>query len=149
MFGKNIIEHDSRLTQVLERLQTVGVTLNRGKCAFRKSFVKFLGHVISRDRVSADPEKTSAIRDMETPRSVSDLRRFLGMVNQLGKFSSQISELTQPMRELLSNKRAWLWGPVQEHAFNRVKEELSRPTTLVLYNPKAELKVLANASSSD
>jgi len=69
------------------------------------------------------------------------------MVNQLGKFSSRISELTQPLRELLSTKRSWLWGPDQEQSFNQVKEELSQPTTLVLYDPKRELKVSADASS--
>ena len=51
--------------------------------------MKFLGHLIGQDGVRADPEKTSAISDMETPQSVSDLMRFLGMVNQLGKFSLQ------------------------------------------------------------
>ena len=145
--GKDEAEHDTRLMRVLRRLETVGVTLNREKCAFRQSSVKFLGHLIGQDGVRADPEKTSAIRDMETPQSVSDLRRFLAMVNQLGKFSPRISELTQPLRELLSTKRAWLWGPEQEQAFDHVKEELLQPTTLVLYNPQAELKVSADASS--
>jgi hypothetical protein len=51
------------------------------------------------------------------------------------------------MRELLSNKRAWLWGPNQERLFNQFKEELALPTTLALYNPNAELKVSADASS--
>ena len=106
--------------------------------------MKFLGQLISKNGVNADPEKTSAVRNMEAPRSVSDLRRFLGMVNQLGKFSPRILELTQPMRELLSHKRAWLW---QEEAFNKVKEEISQPTTLALYNPDAELKISADASS--
>ena len=59
----------------------------------------------------------------------------------------EISELTQPLQELLSTKRAWLWGPEQEQAFGRVKEELLQPTTLVLYNPLVELKVSADASS--
>ena len=147
VIGKDEAEHDTRLMQVLERLESVGVTLNREKCAFRQSSVKFLGHLIGQDGVRADTEKTSAIRDIETPQSVSDLRRFLGMVNQLGKFSPQISELTQPLRELLSTKRAWLWGPEQEQAFGRVKEELLKPTTLALYNPQAELKISADASS--
>ena len=147
VIGKNKAEHDTRLMQVLERLESVRVTLNREKCAFRQSSVKFLGHLIGQDEVRADPEKTSAIHDMETPQSVSDLRRFLGMVNQLGKFSPQISELTQPLRELLSTKRAWLWGPEQEQAFGRVKEELLKPTTLALYNPQVELKISADASS--
>ena len=79
--------------------------------------MKFLGYIIDRTGVKADPDKTDAICKMETPKSVSDLRRFLGMVNQMGKFSPNIAELTQPMRELLSSKRAWLWGPEQEKAF--------------------------------
>ena len=102
--GKDEAEHDTRLMQVLQRLETVRVTFNRVKCAFRQSSVKFLGHLIGQDGVRADPEKTSAICDMATPQSVSDLRRFLGMVNQLGKFSPRVSELTQPLRELLSTK---------------------------------------------
>ena len=145
--GKDVTEHDARLLRVLERLESVGVTLNREKCIFRQSSVKFLGHVVGKEGVTADPEKTSAIRNMETPQSVSDLRRFLGMVNQLGKFSPRISELNQPLRELLSNKKAWLWGPDQERSFNSIKDELSRPTTLALYDPNAKLKVSADASS--
>lgn len=82
--GNDVTEHDTRLIRVLKRLETAGVTLNREKCSFRQSSVKFLGHLIGPDGVRADPEKTSAVRDMETPQSVSDLRRFLGMVNQLG-----------------------------------------------------------------
>ena len=84
---------------------------------------------------------------MEAPSSVSDLRRFLGLVNQLGNFSPNIAELTQPLRELLSSKHAWLWGMDQERTFARVKEELVKPTTLTLYDPTAEIKILADASS--
>jgi len=147
VYGKDEAEHDARLLRVLERLEAVGATLNREKCAFKQSSVKFLGHLVGGDGVRADPEKTSAIREMETPQSVSDCRRFLGMMNQLGKFSLWISELTQPLQELLRTKRSWLWGPDQEQSFNQVKEELSQPTTLVLYDPKRELKVSADASS--
>ncbi len=147
IYGKDMAEHDARLAKVMERLEASDVTLNGVKCVFRKSSMKFLGQLISKDGVRADPEKTSAVRNMEVPHSVSDLRRFLGMVNQLGKFSPRISELTQPMRELLSNKRAWLWGPEQDEAFKKVKEELSVPTSLALYNPSAQLKVSADASS--
>ena len=78
---------------------------------------------------------------------MSDLRRFLGLVNQLGKFSPNIAELTQPLRELLNSKRTWLWGPDQERAFASVKEELVKPTTLTLYDPIAEIKVSADTSS--
>ena len=69
------------------------------------------------------------------------------MVNQLGKFSSHLAELTQPLRELLSKRNAWLWGLTQDQAFAQVKDELSKPTTLTLYDPLAESKISADASS--
>ena len=145
--GKDEVEHDARLTRALQRMEDAGVTLNKEKCAFKKPSVKFLGQIISKDGIQADPEKTQAIREMEVPQSVTEMRRFLGMVNQLGKFSPRIATLTQPLRELLSTKREWMWGPGQEQAFKEIKEELSKPTILVLYDPEAELKVSADASS--
>ena len=71
----------------------------------------------------------------------------MGMVNQLGKFSPNLAELTQPLRELLGKNCTWLWGPNQEQAFTQVKEELSKSTTLTLYDPQGELKLSADASS--
>ena len=123
------------------------MTLNSEKCEFAKSRVKFLGHLIDQDGIRADPDKTSAILRMEALSNITELRRFLGMVNQLGKFSPNMSELTQPFRELLSTKRSWTWGSSQEQAFSQVKSELAKPTVLALYSPRAPTKVSADASS--
>ena len=51
------------------------------------------------------------------------------------------------MRELLSTKRAWKWGPAQEEAFVKVKAELTAHTVLALYDPQADTKISADASS--
>ena len=51
------------------------------------------------------------------------------------------------MRELLSKKANWHWGAEQQAAFDATKEELLQPTVLALYNPKAQTKVSADASS--
>ena len=110
IFGQNQEEHDSRLHSALQRVQAAGVTLNPDKCEFNKQCLTFLGHVIDEHGVSADPSKTSAVLEMGTPRSVTELRRFMGMVNQLGKFTPRIAEISQPLRELLSSKRSWVWG---------------------------------------
>ena len=84
---------------------------------------------------------------MKPPNNVSELRRFMGMVNQLGKFSPNLADLTQPLRELLSKKHAWLWGTDQEQAFAAIKAELSNAPTLTLYDQEAETKISADASS--
>ena len=69
------------------------------------------------------------------------------MVNQLGKFSRKLADLSQPLRKLLSSRNSWIWEEAQEQAFNQVKEELLTPTILALYDPSSETKVSADASS--
>ena len=72
----------------------------------------------------------------------------MGMINQLGKFLPNRAEITRPMTALLSPKNSWIWGPVQNAAFNKVKEELAKnPKVLALYNPAAEIRLSADGSS--
>lgn len=148
VFGSNQQMHDSRLHAVLKAIKAAGVTLNSEKCSFSVDKLKFLGHVISKDGVSADPDKTTAIAQMKPPTNITELRRFMGMVNQLGKFSPNVAQISQPLRELLSTKSAWVWGASQDHAFSSVKMELTRPTVLALYDPMAETLLSADASSN-
>ena len=136
-FWHNQTRHNSRLQAVLKRLSSAGITLNSRKCEFCKTSLTFLGHVIDQRGITADPNKTAAIQQMETPKSVSELRRFLGMVNQLGKFSPNIAELSKPLQELLSAKKAWLWTPTQDKAFTNLKKDLTTPNILTLYDPSA------------
>lgn len=86
VFGDDQKQHDSRLTKVLERIESVGVTLNPDKCKLNKSSIKFLGHCIDKDGIRIDPGKTAAVCQMEPPKTISDLRQFMGMVNQMGNF---------------------------------------------------------------
>ena len=106
-----------RLSAVFERLENANFTLNGAKYEFNKSSIKFLGHLVDRSGIRPDPEKTSSIVKMPAPRSVSEVRRFMGLVNHLGKFSNRIAEISQPVRELLRSRSAWFWGPEQEKVF--------------------------------
>ena len=96
VFGKDLHEHNARLEQVLRRIQTSEATLNLKKCEFAKPSLKYLGHIIDEKGIQADPDKTAAIREMKSPKTVSELRHFLGMANQLGKLSRNLATLTQP-----------------------------------------------------
>jgi len=51
---------------------------------------------------------------MKPPTTISELRHFVGMVNQLGKFTPNLAQLTQPLRELLGKNATWVWGWVNE-----------------------------------
>ena len=127
VYGATQQEHDANLLAALKRLEEANVTLNPDKCKFSCTSIDFLGHVVDKDGIRPDPAKTQAVLEMGLPRSVSDLRRFMGMVNQLSKFSPRLVELSQPLRELLSIKNVWTLGPARDRAFSNMKE-MTEPT---------------------
>ena len=71
----------------------------------------------------------------------------MGMVNQLGKFTLEFAERSKPLRELLTKKSTWLWGPSQTTAFQKLKDVLSSPKVLARYDPSADTKLSADASA--
>lgn len=147
IFGSTQEEHDERLESVLQRFEKANMTLNDEKCEFSRDKITFVGHVIDASGVRPDPRKVEAIVDFEAPSNVPEVRRFMGMVNQLGRFTPNLAEHSKPIRELLQKDRSWVWDQPQIQAFERIKQELSSDTVLALYDPKAPTKVSADASS--
>ena len=147
IFAKDTKEHQTRLSATLTRIRDAGVTLNQEKCEFFRNEINFLGHVIDAAGIRADPAKTLAIANLRPPEDTSELRRFLGMVNQLSKFSKNLTELSHPLRVLLKKGQVWQWNSPQEEAFSRIKQEVLKATCLTPYSVEASTKVSADASS--
>nr|XP_058955069.1 uncharacterized protein K02A2.6-like [Pocillopora verrucosa] len=145
--GKDQQQHDERLEAVLKRLLEAGITLNLDKCVFSTKQVKFLRHVISSNGIEVDPDKVKAIADLPPPTNVQEVTTFLGMVNQLSKFSDHLTDKTKSIRELLLKGNQWTWGNAQQKAFGQIKTDLMRAPVLALYDPNKETKVAADASS--
>ena len=147
VYGATIGEHDERVEAVLKRLEEANVTLNPEKCLFAQETVSFLGQLVGKHGIQADPAKVEAVRQMKKPTNVAEIRRFLGMVNQLGKYIPNLAEKSKPLRDLLSDRNAWIWGPAQQAAFEKIKTDLSSTPVLAIYDPSLETCVTADASS--
>lgn len=147
VWGRSQEEHDTRLHAVLQKMEQAGITLNVDKCSLSQKKVKFLGHIISDFGVQPDPAKTAAVQEMPEPTTVTELRSFLGMVNQLGKFIPHLAEKDKPLRDLLSKRNCWVWGEAQATAFRELKENLTSTPVLALYDANKPIKVSADASS--
>lgn len=129
IYGHTQQDHDSRLHKALRMIQKAGVTLNK-KCKFNQSRITFLGHVIDGNGVTADPRRPLQLWPWRNLRLGTKLRRSMGMINQLCKFTPNTADLSQQLRELLSSKKAWIWGPAQDKAFTALKMELIQTTIL-------------------
>ena len=81
IYGRNQAEHNEALFRVLQRLADCGLTLKPEKCEFNKQDIKFFGYIFSKDGMRPDPEKVEALRKTEPPKSVEEMRSFLGMSN--------------------------------------------------------------------
>ena len=126
-----------------------GLALNIQKSEFSQGRLNFLGHIVDTQCVHADPEKTCAIGPFPTPKTVKELQRFMGTVNQLGKFFPGLTDINTPLRQLLRKDSAWYWDEDQQRAFQEVKEKLASPEILAHYNPNRQTVICADASATE
>ncbi|XP_076047356.1 uncharacterized protein LOC143028884 [Oratosquilla oratoria] len=108
--------------------------------------VSFCGYRLSADGISSDDDKVRAIRDFPTPANLTDLRSFMGLLNQLAYFTQAITSAAQPLRPLLSLKHSFTWTPDHDKAFADVERGLSLPTVLAPFDPALPVVLQTDAS---
>ena len=97
--------------------------------------------------MSPDPEGVKAIQEPPAPKNVSELCQLLGMINYLGKFFSNLSDVISPISELLKAHSTWSWSRPQMEAFERVKAMVTTAPLLAFYDVNEPAAVSADASS--
>ena len=110
-YSKTKEEHENLLTQVHKRLEEASLQLNAAKSEYRKSEITFLGHVIDANGCILDPRKVEAIKDMSESKDTTELRRYLGIVNYLCRYTPHLSRVSKPLNLLLMKEKAWTLGP--------------------------------------
>lgn len=140
-------ELTQRIEKVLEKLASVGLTLNKDKCLLYQDSIDFLGYTISKNGVSIPKHRISAIRDMKCPKNLSELRAYLGMVTFYSKFIKNMSKLASPLYHLLKKNTPFKWTKIQNKAFSDIKEAIINSCTLSHYDPDCQLVVNTDASA--
>jgi hypothetical protein len=134
VYAKNNQEHNQILSEVLRRIQDAGLKLNKNKCKFRQSEVKYQGQIFNKDGMKADPEKVDAITNLPPPKNTTQLRQFLGMINYLGRYVENLASVLKPISELLQDSMTWTWDFPQEEAFRKAKQLVSSTLVLAYYD---------------
>lgn len=146
VYGKDQEEHDRNLHGVLQRLNDLNVRLNKEKCVFSQSEIKFYGHVFTARGVKPDPDKVEAIKSMQPPQSVSEVRSLVGMVQYISRFIPDYATITAPLRDLTKKDATWIWGKEQQKALDRLKSELIGSRVMTYFDPRKKTEIIADAS---
>ena len=134
------------LDQVLERMSDADLRLKRSKCVFQVPSVTYMGHWISAQGLSPLEEKVRAIKEAPNRKNVAELRSFLGLVNNYGKFLLDLSTVIAPLYQLLQKHSSWKWQQAQEEAFQHVKRMFHSERLMVHFDPNKEVILSCEAS---
>ena len=156
IFSDTKEEHLKRLEAVFQKLCAAGLKLKPSKCFFFREEIEYLGHVVSGKGISTNPKKIEAVSKWPTPKTVYNVRSFLGFVGYYRRFSQNFSRITKPIREVItglenqskrSAKKTYIeWSDAADVAFEHLKAMCV--STPILAYPDYQLPFTLHTDSS-
>jgi hypothetical protein len=138
--------HNERLRKVLQKTREAKLKIKVGKCRFLYTEIQYLGFVINKEEIRPDPHKVDDIVNMPQPRTLTQLRSFMGMVNFYKKFIPKLAFIAKPLYDLIKTAQpAPPWGEAQTTAFDLIKTLISKATTLANFNKGLEIEIHCDA----
>ena len=154
VFSKTPEEHIRTLRGVFEKLSTTGLRLKPSKCEFLKSWITYLGHIVSKDGIEMDPKKITAIKEWPVPKTVTEVQSFLRFMNYYHKFIPKYAQIAWPINQFMSgdntNKKKTLveWTAECQQAFEQLKLLCSKIPILAYANYRKPFKLHTDASEN-
>lgn len=151
IFSENEDQHEQHVHCVLEKLKQSNLSINASKCEFGVDKITFLGYEISSDGWKPPDDRISAIKNYPKPKTILEMRRFVGILNFYRKFIPKAAELQSPLNTLFkggkkNDERLIEWTPLLEASFNSSKDCLATVTVLNFLSPDAPLRLTTDAS---
>jgi hypothetical protein len=148
IYSKNEKEHAKHLRIVLQHLRDHKLYAKFSKCEFWLNSVKFLAHTISKDGISVDPSKVQEVMNWKPPKSVHQIRSFLGLAGYYRRFIPDFSRITKPMTELLKKGVKFVWSEACEKAFHTLRQHLTSAPVLVQPDNSKPFEVFCDESGT-
>ncbi|KFD67383.1 hypothetical protein M514_20419, partial [Trichuris suis] len=135
-------EHQTHLDQLFKRFEKYGIRVNPSKCVFYASQLEFLGFQVDSEGIRPLPSKVEAIRRFPLPKTMAQLRRFLGCLNFYRQFLPHIAQTLIPLENIISmqgDHRELHWSDEALQAFTSAKQQLLTGTMLAHMRNDAQL----------
>ncbi|WRX14220.1 Reverse transcriptase domain - like 10 [Theobroma cacao] len=124
-------DHTVNLKKLFERLRKFQLKLNPAKCTFGVTSGKLLGFIVSEKGIEVDLDKIRAIQELPPPKTQKEVRGFLGRLNYIARFISQLTCKCDPIFKLLRKRDPGEWNEECQIAFDKIKEYLTNPPVLM------------------
>lgn len=121
---------DQHLIGLLNRCREKNIKLNKKKFEYAQTEILFIGHKVTRDGLQTDPLKVKAILDMKMPQNISEMRRLFEIVNYLGNFLPNITDVTELLQNLVKKYIAFIITPMHENVFQRIQQMITKASIL-------------------
>eukprot|EP00731_Ephydatia_muelleri_P003753 Em0001g3753a len=148
VIGSTFSEHLKHLAAVLTHLRQSGLKLNPTKCKLCQQQVTFLGHIVSTQGISTDPEKVEVIAKWPTPQSKRDVQQFLGLANYYRRFIN-FGVIAKPLNRLTEKNTTFEWSTTCQRAFENLRNCLVEPPVLAYPNDTRDFLLDTDASNWD
>ncbi|GJZ34709.1 putative reverse transcriptase domain-containing protein [Tanacetum coccineum] len=146
IYSKSKEEHAEHLKLILELLKKEELYAKFSKYDFWLSKVQFLGHVINSEGVHVDPSKIKSIKDWASPKTLTEIGQFLGLVGYYRRFIEGFSKIAKPMTKLTQKNMKFDWSEKAEAAFQLLKQKLCSAPILALPKGSENFVVYCDAS---
>ncbi|XP_052728608.1 uncharacterized protein LOC128195371 [Vigna angularis] len=146
VYSKSYEEHEDHLRTVLGVLREKELYAKFSKCEFWMKEVPFLGHIVSAGGISVDPAKVRAVLEWESPRSVTEVRSFVGLAGYYRQFIEGFSKIVAPLTQLTRKDQPFAWTDRCEGSFQELKNKLTSAPVLVIPDTAKPFVVYCDAS---
>jgi hypothetical protein len=109
----------------MQKLEASGLKLKPSKCSIAKRSTAYLGHIISEHGVGTDPAKVEAVVGIQQPKTVKQMRSFLGLSGYYRRYVVNFSTIAAPLYAILEKDRPFQWTEKCQAAFIELKERLT------------------------
>ncbi|CAB0037099.1 unnamed protein product [Trichogramma brassicae] len=123
-------EHLEKLELVLKRIADANLTINREKSFFCQASIKFLGVIVYHEGIRPDPDKTAPMANFPAPKTLKQLRRFLGMAFWYRKFLENFATIAEPLTRLTRKGEKFTWAEDQQNSFEIIRDMLATAPVL-------------------
>lgn len=145
--GKTFKEYLNNLGEVLSRFRKFGLKLKPTKCSLYREEVLFLGHVVGKDGVRANPSLVQDVEKWPVPQNLKELQAFLGLTNYYRRFVQGYADIARSLHNLTRKGVTYHWKAEQEVAFGALKKALT--TTPILAYPLAEGRMILDTDAAN